>query len=322
MSNESLVEKGSLYLPGSYSTVSQNVDNLFYFILIISVVIASLMFIATLFFLFKYKKSKDNPVAKKQLTHSTLLEVTWTVIPLIIVMVIFYWGFVDYLKLVVAPDDTVEIRVTGQKWYWSFYYPDSGAESTADLYVPIGQPVKLVMSSVDVLHSFYIPNFRVKRDVLPNRYSNVWFEATKLGSFQVFCTEYCGDAHSTMLANIHVLSRNDYNEKIAELSMGDDVPLPVLGKKLYKKQGCFSCHSIDGTDLVGPSWLGIYGQTREFDDGTSVIADDNYIRESIVYPAKKVVKGYPNVMNSYAGLLDDREINALIEYIKSLKEGE
>jgi len=322
MSNESLVEKGSLYLPGSYSTVSQNVDNLFYFILIISVVIASLMFIATLFFLFKYKKSKDNLVAKKQLTHSNLLEVTWTVIPLIIVMVIFYWGFVDYLKLVVAPDDTVEIRVTGQKWYWSFYYPDSGAESTADLYVPIGQPVKLVMSSVDVLHSFFIPNFRVKRDVLPNRYSNVWFEATKLGSFQVFCTEYCGDAHSTMLANIHVLSRNDYNEKIAELSMGDDVPLPVLGKKLYKKQGCFSCHSIDGTDLVGPSWLGLYGQTREFDDGTSVIADDNYIRESIVYPAKKVVKGYPNVMNSYAGLLDDREINALIEYIKTLKEGE
>lgn len=322
MSNESLVEKGSLYLPGSYSTVSQNVDNLFYFILIISVVIASLMFIATLFFLFKYKKSKDNPVAKKQLTHSTLLEVTWTVIPLIIVMVIFYWGFVDYLKLVVAPDDTVEIRVTGQKWYWSFYYPDSGAESTADLYVPIGQPVKLVMSSVDVLHSFYIPNFRVKRDVLPNRYSNVWFEATKLGSFQVFCTEYCGDAHSTMLANIHVLSRNDYKEKIAELSMGDDVPLPVLGKKLYKKQGCFSCHSVDGTDLVGPSWLGLYGQTREFDDGTTAIADDNYIRESIVYPAKKVVKGYPNVMNSYAGLLDDREINALIEYIKTLKEGE
>ena len=319
MKNESLVEKGSLYLPGSYSTVSQNVDNLFYFTFLISIFIATLMFIVTVYFLFKYKKTKDNPKAKIQLTHNNVLEVTWTVIPLIIVMIIFYWGFIDYLKLVVSPDDALEIRVTGKKWYWEFYYPDSGAESTEDLYVPVGQPVKLVMSSVDVLHSFFIPNFRVKKDVQPNRYSNVWFEATKEGRFQIFCTEYCGDGHSSMLANLHVLSKSEYKDKMEELSMGDDLPLDLLGEKLYKKQGCFSCHSIDGSDLVGPTWLGLYGAERQFEDGTTVIADDNYLRESIVYPAKKIVSGYPNVMNSYAGLLDDRELNALIEYIKTLK---
>tara|TARA_A100001015_G_scaffold110298_1_gene122384 strand:+ start:5979 stop:6938 length:960 start_codon:yes stop_codon:yes gene_type:complete len=319
MSNESLVEKGSLYLPGSYSTISQNVDNLFYFTFLISILIASLIFIATFVFIFKYKKTKDNPVAKKQLTHNNLLEATWTIIPLIIVMIIFYWGFTDYLKLVVAPDNAVEIRVTGKKWYWSFYYPDSGAESTTDLFVPVGQPVKLVMSSEDVLHSFFIPNFRVKKDVQPNRYSNLWFEATKQGQFQIFCTEYCGDAHSSMLANLHVLSRTDYRDKIEELAMGDDLPLDLLGEKLYKKHGCFGCHSVDGSEMVGPSWLGLYGKTRNFTDGTSVAADDNYIRESIVYPAKKIVSGYPNVMASYAGQLDDRELNALIEYIKTLK---
>ena len=317
--NESLVDNGSFYLPGSYSTYSDNVDVLFYVIFFLSVFIAALMFAATLIFLFKYRKRKDNMFAKKQLVHSNLLEFTWTFIPFVIVMIIFYWGFKDYLELTVAPEDAIEIRVTGVKWYWSFAYPEEGAESTGELYVPVNQPVKLVMSSKDVLHSFFIPNFRIKRDVLPNRYSNLWFEATKEGSFQIFCTEYCGDSHSNMLANLHVVSQAEYKEKMEELAMGDDLPLDKLGEKLYKKAGCFSCHSIDGSAMVGPSWYQLYGAPRRQSDGSMGIADDNYIRESIVYPQRVIVDGYPNVMNSYAGILDDNELNALIEYIKTLK---
>ena len=149
---------------------------------------------------------------KKQVVHNIKLEIAWTVIPFIIVMIIFYWGFKDYLILSIAPEGAIEIKVTGKKWFWTFEYPDSGIKSINECVVPIGKPVKLIMSSEDVLHSFFVPNFRIKRDIVPNKYSNIWFEATKAGTYQVFCTEYCGDAHSEMLASIIVLSEQDYEE--------------------------------------------------------------------------------------------------------------
>ncbi len=317
--NLSLVSDGSYWLPGSYSTMSGIVDTQFYAVIWLSVIFTVAIVATTLFFSIKYKRTKKNQVASKQVVHNNKLEFIWTFIPLMIVMGIFYWGFKDYLKLTVAPDDVIEIHVTAKKWLWEFEYPETGMKSVNDLVVPVGKAVKLVMTSKDVLHSFYIPNFRIKRDLVPNRYSNLWFEATKIGRFQVFCTEYCGDAHSTMYGNLIVKSMEDYNEWLNSSGADDDMPLPDLGKKLYKSKGCNACHSIDGSMKIGPTWKNAYGQDRELADGKIVKIDENYIRESIVYPAKKIAKGYQNVMPAYAGLLTDREINAIIEYIKILK---
>ena len=315
----SLVDYGTTWLPGSYSTLSEIVDVQFNAILWLSVFGTIGITLVTLYFCLKYKRTEKNQVAEKQIDHNLTVEVIWTVIPLIIVMGIFYWGFRDYLRLMVAPEDAMEIRVTGEKWRWYFEYPGTDKRPSDDLVVPVGQAVKLVMSSKDVLHSFFIPNFRVKRDVQPNRYSHLWFEATKLGTFQIFCTEYCGAQHSNMDAKLIVMSRSDF-EDWKEAGEDTETPLPILGKRLYKSKACNACHSIDGSRVIGPTWKNAYGAMRELESGESVLIDDNYLRESIVYPANKIAKGYPNVMNSYAGLLSDREINALIEYIKTLKE--
>ncbi|RAP31999.1 cytochrome c oxidase subunit II [Candidatus Marinamargulisbacteria bacterium SCGC AG-414-C22] len=317
--NESLMNMGTFHLPGGYSTVSHNIDFLFYVLLVFTVIVSILMFLTMFYFLFKFLKTKKNKAPKIQFTENHLLEFTWTFVPFVIVMIIFYWGFKDYLKLTIAPENSLEIHVEGQMWAWNFSYPQFGAESPEDLYVPLNEPVKLVMYSKDVLHSFFIPNFRVKRDVVPNRYSNLWFEATKEGSFQIFCTEYCGDRHSNMLANLHVLPRKQFDEKMEELASAYDGLTPAqIGKKLYKKHSCNTCHSIDGSVVIGPSWLGLYGSERHFTNAESLIADENYIRESILYPSKKVVEGYRDVMNSYAGMKEE-DLIALIEYMKTLK---
>ncbi|RAP29479.1 cytochrome c oxidase subunit II [Candidatus Marinamargulisbacteria bacterium SCGC AG-343-D04] len=316
-----LLSDGTLWIPGSYSSFSSNYDSLFYFIFWLSVIFTIAIVGVTLYFSFKYKRSESNLVAKKQIVHNNKLEIIWTAIPFVIVMFIFYWGFKDYLYMTVSPENAYEVRVTGKKWFWTYEYPETGVKTVGELVVPVGRPIKLVMSSTDVLHSFYIPNLRVKRDVVPNKYSNLWFDVTQEGIYQIFCTEYCGDQHSNMDSKLIVKSYEDFLDWMEEQKRGasKDVPLDLLGKKLYKEQGCNSCHSLDGSVVVGPSWKGIYGAQRLLADGSEVKVDDNYLRESIVYPAKKIVKGYPNIMASYAGLLSDREINGIIEYIKTLK---
>jgi len=317
--NQSLMNEGPFLLPKSASTVSSDVDLLFYFLLWGSVFIFFAIVLVGSWFLYKYKRSNANKVASGQMIHNTFLEVTWTVVPLIVVMIVFGWGYRDYLKLMVVPPDAYEIRVLGKKWLWEFNYPKEGVTLLNEIVVPVNTPIKLVMSSEDVIHSFYIPNFRVKRDVLPNRYTRIWFEATEVGNYQVFCTEYCGDGHSSMMANLTVLSESDYEAWLKEGSSADDMPLVELGEKLYSSKACNTCHSLDGSSMTGPTWKGLYNQVRELSDGSTVKADDNYLRESIVNPAAKIAKGYPPVMPTYAGLLSDREINALIEYIKLVK---
>ena len=318
-STKSLVSDGSSWLPGSYSTLSSIVDNQFYFILGLSILFSLAIFIVTIIFSIRYRRRPNNLVSKRQIVHNNRLEIIWTVIPFFIVMGIFYWGFKDYLRLTTAPVDAEEIIVVGQKWFWVFEYPDTGLKSMHNLVVPVGKSIKLVMYSQDVLHSFFIPNFRVKRDVQPNRYSNIWFEAEETGVYQIFCTEYCGDKHSQMGGKLIVMSQNDYDDWKASAGMDEDMPLDQLGAKLYKSKGCNACHSIDGSNLIGPTWKEAYGAKRELTTGEIVDIDDNYIRESIVYPANKIAAGYPNVMPSYAGLLTDNEINAIIEYMKTLK---
>lgn len=213
----------------------------------------------------------------------------------------------------------MEIRVTGKKWLWQFEYPKEGVQSMGEFVVPVNQPVKLIMTSDDVLHSFYLPNFRQKRDVLPNRYTRLWFKPNREGVFQVFCTEFCGDGHSVMLATLRVVSNEEYKAWLKDNSSTEDIALKDLGPMLYTKNSCNTCHSTDGSPASGPSWKGIYGAERALTDGSVVTIDDDYIAESIVNPKEKVVAGYQPIMPTYKGLLTDREITAIIEYIKTLK---
>ena len=317
--NESLMKQGSMWLPRSASTYSDNVDFLFNVITYGSFILFVLLIAITVYFAFKYRRTQFNLKAKSQITHNNALEITWTIIPLIILMGIFVWGGMDYLTLTVPPSNAMEIRVVGKKWLWQFDYPQQGLKTINEIVVPLGQPVKLIMSSDDVIHSFYIPNFRIKKDVVPNRYTRVWFEAKVTGNFQIFCAEYCGDGHSGMLANLRVLPRDEYDEWLKKGASGDDLPLDKLGEKLYVSNACNTCHSMDGTVKTGPSWKGIYGQKRELANGSVVTIDDEYIRESVLDPSLKVVKGYQPVMPTYKGLLNERQINGLIEYIKTLK---
>ncbi|MFT5171279.1 MAG: cytochrome c oxidase subunit 2 [Candidatus Marinamargulisbacteria bacterium] len=319
---ESLMDNGTLWFPRSVSTVSDSVDLLYYVILWGSVIGFVGILLVCLYFTFRYRRSDQNPKAKEHITENLTLELTWTVVPLILCMMIFVWGYKDYLRLVVSPDDAMEIHVTAKKWMWQFEYPKDGVITLGEMVVPVGQPVTLKMSSEDVIHSFFVPNFRIKRDVIPNRYTQVWFEATDVGDFHIFCTEFCGDGHSEMLATLRVVSHSDYQKWLKAGSGEADkgMPLAELGKKLYTSKACNTCHSLDGSSAVGPTWKGLYNSGREFNSGKTGKSDDNYIRESIVNPGAKVVKGFQPIMPSYSGLLSDREINAVIEFIKGISE--
>jgi len=313
-------EKGTLYLPPPSSTIAGEVDALFYFIFYASLVLFAIVTMATVYFIVRYRRRGE-----KQLTsgvaHNTKLEILWTVVPTILVFIVFVWGFRTYLKMHVVPKDALEIKATGQKWFWTFDYPN-GANSINDLVVPVGKPVKLLLSSQDVIHSFFVPDFRVKMDVLPNRYTLTWFEATETGEYEIFCTEYCGKGHSEMLGNVRVMSEVDYNDWLEKSAV--DIPegmsLEEAGAKLYVSKACVTCHSVDGVPGVAPSFKGRYGEQQRMADGGMVLLDENYLRESILNPQARVVEGYQPVMPTYQGVLKDRQIDALIAYIKSLQE--
>lgn len=308
-------------LPKGASTVAPEVDALFHFIIVVSIILFIIVVGGFAFFVWRYRvKKRQQAEFTEDLSHNTKLEVVWTVIPFILVLIVFFWGFKSYMKIRLAPGDAVEIKVTAQKWFWQFDYPD-GASSTNELVVPVGVPVKLVMSSQDVIHSFFVPNFRVKMDVLPNRYTIAWFEATEPGTYDLFCTEYCGTGHSKMLGKVRVVSETAYQAWVEEnSSFGEGISLEELGAKLYQSKACVTCHSVDGSPLVGPTFKGVFGHSVKLSDGTSVKADENYLRESILKPQAKVVQGFQPVMPTYQSILKPREVDALIEYIKSLGE--
>ncbi|WP_456405559.1 cytochrome c oxidase subunit II [Caldithrix abyssi] len=308
-------------LPKGTSTVAAEVDALLQFIIVVSIILFIIVVGGTALFVVLYRKKKQEPVDfTKDLSHNTKLEIIWTVIPLILVTIVFFWGFKSYMKIRLAPGDAIEIKVTAQKWFWQFDYPD-GVSNTNELVVPAGVPVKLVMSSQDVIHSFFVPNFRVKMDVLPNRYTVAWFEATENGVYDLFCAEYCGTGHSKMLGKVRVVSEPEYAAWLEEnSSFGEGMSLAELGAKLYKSKACVTCHSVDGSPLVGPTFKGVFGHTVKLNDGSSVKADENYLRESILKPQAKVVEGFQPVMPTYQSILKPREVDALIEYIKSLGE--
>jgi cytochrome c oxidase subunit 2 len=305
-------------LPQQSSTVANDVDELFGFIMFLTVIFFVIILGMTVYFVMRYRHNEKNKIATTDLDHNTLWEGAWAFIPLLLCLVLFVWGFRLFIHQGLASDNSLEVNVTARQWAWQFDYANG---TTADnLYAPAGKPVKLVMQSEDVLHSFFIPDFRVKSDVIPNRYTTVWFEAPKAGEHKIFCTEYCGRDHSNMNRTVHVLSPEDYEAKMAELlkEKNKSKSPAEMGQMVYKQQ-CASCHSVDGSKKIGPSWLGLYGRKGQSDKG-EYVADENYITESILYPGRQVVAGYPNGMNSFKGKLTSEDINNIIAYIKTLKK--
>ncbi len=306
-------DKGSFLLPDAASTLAGEVDALFWFVTWTSAIIFAAVIVAKVYFMARYRR-KDDTEVPEPVKESKWLEATWIVVPTILVLIVFTWGFDVFVKLNTAPPDSYQITVRGGQWTWEFQY-DEGASSFTEMYVPVGRPIKLNMSSSDVLHSFFVPAFRIKHDVIPDRYTSVWFEATKLGEYQIFCTEYCGTEHSTMLAKVVVVSEEDFATWLAENST--DLPPAELGQQLFAQ--CAVCHSVDGSAGIGPSLQGLAGSDRALADGSTVLANDDYLRQSILDPASQVAEGFQPIMPAgYAGM-SAKQIDGLIAYIKTLE---
>ena len=309
-------EGGSLWLPPQESTTAHEIDWLFNFILYASIVLTLLVTAAMVYFVWKYRRRShaDRPV---DVHESKWLEVSWIVVPTLLVLFVFFVGFRAYVSTSIPPSDAVTINVKAQKWSWTFEY-QNGTNVPNEIWVPVGTPIRLEMTSQDVLHSFYVPEFRIKHDVLPNRYAYVWFEAPREGTYQVLCTEYCGTAHSNMGARIHVVGREAYYAILRDGPPSGGPMAPVdLGAQLYTQRNCNTCHSVDGSAGVGPSWQNIWGQPRPGSASGGV--DDAYVAEAILYPQAYIVPGYENAnMPSYDGQLNEEQVAGLAAYIREV----
>lgn len=311
-------------VPLAASKHAQDLDYLYWFLIITTGILFLLVIVPLGLILVRYRRRHPGQRALSQKDHNFWLESLWTFLPFIYLAVLFVWGFQQFLATYVAPEDSKELRIIGQKWSWSIDYPKEEinvAGVGAEVVVPVGQPVKLVMSSQDVIHSFYIPNLRIKQDVLPGRYTTLWFQADVLGEYPILCAEYCGDLHSGMLARLKVVPEDVYQDWVEEIKSADQaLPLPELGQKLYTKLGCSACHSNDGSPRLAPSFKNVYGKHDELVDGSKILVDDDRIRNKLMNPTLNVTKGFAPVMPSFQGRVNEREISGLIAYIKSLKD--
>jgi cytochrome c oxidase subunit 2 len=301
--------------PDRASATAGNVDALYIFLLIVSGLMTLLIFTAVVYFAARYRHRKG--VLAEQIEGSTPLELTWSIIPLFVFMVIFVWGAVVYFKDRTPPRDSTEVYVVAKQWMWKVEHAE-GQREINELHVPVGRNVKLIMTSQDVIHSFYVPAFRMKQDVLPGRYTVEWFRATKPGTYHLFCAEYCGTQHSGMIGSIVVMDPAQYE---AWMSGGTTGPLSATGEKIFAELGCVTCHRSD-IQGRGPNLHGVFGKPVQLEDGRIVTADENYVRESILDPGAKVVKGFKPVMPTFQGLVSEEQLNALVAYVKSLNAGE
>jgi len=334
---------GSFWMPPAGSSSAADVDLLFHFILWVAVFFFALIVGLMLVFVVRYRR-RAGVRAAEAAAHSLALELTWSGVPLVLVVVIFFLGLRGFVAMATPPKDAYRILVEGQKWSWLFTYPNGHVDS--ELHVPVDTSVELVLTSLDVIHSFYIPAFRLKKDAVPGRYNKLWFRAIAPGEYPVFCAEYCGTGHSDMLTTCIVhpqeefeawlqgadplkrLTDQEYQQYLADPPgfiaahpdlRGLDTP-ELMGHRLYTKKGCAQCHSVDGSAGTGPSLKGIFGTQHAMQDGSTVLVEENYLRQSLLDPAARVRAGYQAVMPTYQGRLKEREINALIAYIRSLAD--
>jgi len=300
--------------PEQASTIAGQTDALYFFLIGVSVFFSLLIAGLVIYFAVKYRRRSETEPAPEPATGGTTLEIVWSVIPLGISMVIFVWGSSVFFKINRPPDDALEVWVVAKQWMWELQHLE-GQREINELHIPLGRAVRLKMTSEDVIHSFYVPAFRVKQDVLPGRYTQLWFHPTKPGRYHLFCAEYCGTKHSGMIGWVYVMAPQDYE---VWLSGGaGEGTLATRGDKLFQDLACGNCHKADGSGR-GPSLEGLFGQTVELEGGQKVKVDDDYLRESILSPQAKIVKGYQPVMPTFQGLVTEDQLLQLIEYIKSI----
>jgi len=299
--------------PEQASTMAPIVDNLYFFILAVTAFFALLVVILVVYFAVKYRDDTGLKVGAP-ITGSIPLEIGWSLVPFFVAMAIFVWATVVFFQVVRPPDQTLEIYATGKRWMWRFQHID-GQREINQLHVPVGRAVKVTFTSEDVLHDLYIPVFRVKADAIPGRYSSIWFKATKTGDFHIFCAEYCGTRHSGMTGVIHVMEPDAYQ---AWLSGGGLTgSLASRGEQLFQQLACNTCHVADGSGR-GPALAGVFGSQVKLEGGRTVMADESYIRESILTPQMKIVQGYGPIMPTFQGLVSEENLRGLIECVKTI----
>jgi len=295
--------------PESASNLAGPFEHLFITLCVITLIITLGIAATIVYYSVRYRRRHPGDIGVATGDHRWM-EYTWTVIPLVVFLIIFVWSTVQYVNMSRPPANAMIIQVVGKQWMWKLQHP-SGRKEIDELHVPLGIPVKLQMTSQDVIHSFYIPAFRIKQDVVPGRYSEEWFTATKLGEYHLFCAEYCGTSHALMGGRVVVMTPGDY-QKWAASGPLDERP-EAAGARLFAQYGCISCHGQQA-----PSLYGIFGHEQVMDDGRRVVADEAYLRESILSPRAKIVAGFPPLMPSYQGQLSEEQIFDLIAYIKSI----
>jgi len=306
------MESALRLFPQQASTIAAQVDALYFFLLAMSGFFAVLIFTLVIYFAVKFRRRSEGEVGQR--VHSDMrLEILWTVIPLVLVMISFTWGANLYIVMSRPPADALEIRAVGKQWMWKFQHPGGNREIN-QLHVPVGFPVKIVLASEDVIHSFFVPAFRVKMDVVPGRYTTAWFEATKEGEFHLFCAEYCGTQHSGMIGRVVALKPADYQAWLSGQVAGE--PAAVTGSKLFQQLGCARCHQSESRPL-GPALEGLFGRRVELQSGETIVADETYMRESILNPKAKVVAGYQPIMPTFQGLISEEGLHQIIAYLKS-----
>jgi cytochrome c oxidase subunit 2 len=303
------------FFPQQASEQAATVDALYFFLVAVTGLFAVLIAVLVVVFAIKFHRRHDDEVG--EVIHGSLaLELLWTVIPLGITMVMFVWGAQVFFHMTRAPKNALEIWVVGKQWMWKAQHMD-GAREINELHVPAGRPVKLTMGSEDVVHSFFIPDFRVKADVVPGRYNTLWFTATKPGTYHIFCTQYCGTKHSNMIGWVTVLEPSDYQAWLSGGSSGGS--MAENGAKLFTDLACVTCH-LDNAQGRGPVLKGSYGKPVLLAGGQTVVMDDAYLRESILNPQAKVVAGFQPIMPTFQGLVTEEQLLQLIAYVKSLSE--
>jgi len=323
-----------LFLPDQASTFALDVDYLHYFVILTTFVMSTGVGLTAIWFFIRYRRRSETQTTP-HIEPKMWMEALFVAVPLMFFIGWFFLGYREFVRQATPPIDSMDVYVMGKKWMWKFAYPD-GPNAVNVLRVPAGRNVRLLMTSRDVIHSFYVPEFRVKMDVLPGRYTQIWFNATTPGRYQILCAEYCGAGHSIMRGEVIVLRPQEYEDWLAMERRGllasqqDGAPtalefVPPLGnlieqgRRIAADQGCLKCHTIDGTRHIGPTWLDLYQRRERLSDGSVVFVDEAYLTESMMDPAEKIVEGYQPVMPSFQGKLAGPEVAALVEYIKSLQ---
>jgi cytochrome c oxidase subunit 2 len=300
--------------PEQASTIAKGIDHLYYFLTAMDLFFTAIIFLTIFYFAVRYRRrSKDE--APKQIEGSLPLEIAWTGIPLVLLVVTYVWSSSLFIRNSRPPAAATEVFVIGKQWMWQLQHPE-GVREINELHVPVGEPIKLTMTSEDVIHDFFIPAFRVKKDVVPGRYTALWFQATKTGSYHFFCGQYCGVNHALMRGYVVVMEPQDYARWLS--GSKKTVTMAEAGAQLYDQYACITCH---GTGK-GPPFVNLYMSRVKLSDGSTVEADDGYLRESILYPSAKIVAGYQPIMPTFKGQLSEEQVLQILAYIKSLGAAE